>query len=379
MSSELSPAQTVKLALFFGGIRISREAEDYITETLGPRPMTLADYASTTGIGLALPDDVWVNAPIATYNPNIVFDPRHELLVHDRQLFIRGVDDRVEIPARFVAVPDYHDQRNGAGELFTEYVHTHTDRARISPVRGCAMRCKFCDIPYEFKGRYYPKPVGRLLEAAQRAFDDKTQPAAHLLISGGTPGPRDIKYLKEVYRTVITTFKGRGVDVMMVPSADIVDLDDLIDAGVDELSLNIEMWDRDLAARIMPEKHAAGRDTYMGFIARAVERMGPGRVRSILMVGLEPAESTLEGVRALSAIGCVPVLSPFRPDPITELANLAPPSVETMTRIFLEARDIAWSYGLKLGPKCIPCSHNTLTLSDGSSDYGYHERRPTLV
>lgn len=379
MSDQLGRAEQTKFALFFGGIEITSEAEAFVMRPFGERPLTLADYASTSGVSLALEGDVWVNAPIAAFNPNFVFEPRHQLRVEGEQLFVADKCKGYEIAAQFVPVPAYHNERNAEGELFTNYVHTHTDRARISPIQGCSMRCRFCDIPYEFKGRYMPKAVERLIEAAARAIADPIQPASHLLISGGTPAPRDHDYLKHLYRSVITAFPGTEVDIMMVPLPGVLDLDDLIDAGVRELSLNIEIWDRDIARQLMPEKFAQGLPFYLDFIAEAVDRLGPGRVRSILMVGLEPAERTLEAVEALASVGCLPVLSPFRPDPITDLATLPPPSEEFMTQVFLEARERAARYSLKLGPGCIPCSHNTMTLADGSDDYHYHEHRPRLL
>ena len=349
-------------------------------ERFGRRPLTLADYASTSGVSLALDDDdVWVNAPIAAYNPNFVFDPRHELAVNGDRLFLKNIDTGRELAVRFAPVPAYYDHRNGHGEPYTAFVHTHTDRARLSPVRGCAMRCQFCDIPYEFKGKYFPKPFVKLLEAAARAIDDPIQPASHLLISGGTPGKRDYTYLKQAYRGLISAFEGIAVDVMMVPMRELIDLNELEAAGVNELSLNIEIWDRDRARRFMPEKYELGLTPQLDFIAEAVDQLGQGRVRSMLMVGLEEAETTLAAVAELAKIGCVPVLSPFRPDPITDLASMPPPSAEEMARIFLEAREIAGKYGVKLGPRCVPCSHNTLTLADGSADYVYNAHRPTLI
>jgi hypothetical protein len=379
MSSQLTAAQTMKFALFFGGIKVTANAESLVMRPYGNRPLTLADYASTSGISLMLDGDVWVNAPISAHNPNMVFDPRHELRAEDERLYVRDLDSGVEIAARFVPVPAYHDQRNEDGELFTDYVHTHTDRARIAPIRGCAMRCHFCDIPYEFKGRYFRKPIARLLDAATQAINDPVQPAMHLLISGGTPGRRDYAYLREVYRSVITAFKEFGTDIMMAPIPELIDLEELSECGVNELSLNIEIWDLERARQIMPEKYRMGRSSYLDFIAASVDRLGRGRVRSILMVGLEEPESTLAGVEALAKVGCVPVLSPFRPDPITDLANLPPPSVDDMISIFLEATEITSRYGIKLGPRCIPCSHNTMTLTDGSDDYGYNGHRPNLI
>jgi hypothetical protein len=379
MSHQLTPPQLAKFELFHSGITVTPEAEALIRQAYPNAPLTLADYASTSGITLVLEDHVWVNVPITTYNPNMVFDPHHELRVDTDRLFVHDKDTGRELPARFVPVPAYHNQRNAHGELFTEYVHTHTDRARISPIRGCAMRCKFCDIPYEFQGRYFPKPIVRLLEAAARAIDDPVQPASHLLISGGTPGKRDYEYLRKLYQCVISAFDGIDVDIMMVPMPEIINLDELTSAGVNQLSLNVELWNRERAAEIMPEKYRQGLPSYLDFIERAVDRLGKGQVRSILMVGLEPAEDTLAGVEALARLGCTPVLSPFRPDPLTELATLSPPSVDHMISTFIDARDVASKYGIKLGPSCICCMHNTISLADGSTDYHYHDRRPRLV
>ena len=46
------------------------------------------------------------------------------------------------------------------GELhpLTRFGVTHTDRVRVSPIEGCAWKCHFCDLPYEFA---YRKKEGR--------------------------------------------------------------------------------------------------------------------------------------------------------------------------------------------------------------------------
>jgi hypothetical protein len=112
------------------------------------------------------------------------------------------------------------------------------------------------------------------------------------------------------------------------------------------------------------------------FIELAIEHMGPGRVRSLLLVGLEPAEDTLRGVEALAQRGCEPVLSPFRPDPSTPLGKgrnrIPPPNQQTITEVFLRATDIAAKHGMRLGPRCVPCMHNTITLPDDSGFYTKH-------
>ena len=63
------------------------------------------------------------------------------------------------------------------------------------------------------------------------------------------------------------------------------------------------------------------------------------------------------------------MLSPFRPAPHTPLEHEPAPSAGFLADVFLRARDVAARHGARLGPKCLPCQHNTLTLPDGTEYY----------
>ncbi|MFQ5531968.1 MAG: radical SAM protein, partial [Candidatus Nanoarchaeia archaeon] len=108
----------------------------------------------------------------------------------------------------------------------------------------------------------------------------------------------------------------------------------------------------------------------LDFIEGAVPIFGEGNVRSLLMVGIEPLEDTLRGVEVLAERGCDPVLSPFRPDPSTPMRNEKPPNVDFLIETYERAKEITGRFsGVKLGPRCIPCHHNTLTFPDNSEKY----------
>ncbi|MDQ1710818.1 MAG: hypothetical protein QOE45_268 [Frankiaceae bacterium] len=366
----LTTAERMKFEILSTGISITPAAQEYINAGNRGRAMTPADYASTSGVILELEDDVWVNAPIGLYNSNFVQEPSHVLDVEEAALVVRGRD--VQSAARFWLPPDYHDESDDMGDPFTSYAFTHSDRVRISPIEGCAVACKFCNLPYEF--RYRRKSVDGLAGSVARALADETQPAYHVLISGGTPHDEDFGYVREVYESVITRFAGIDVDIMMVPLAGLLDAAWLDELGVAELSINIEIFSQPLARRVMRWKADLGLDHYLAFLAAAAEVMGAPRVRSMLLVGVEPMDQTLAGVRAIAERGCVPVLSPFRPDPATPMSTTRPPTADFMLETYLRARDIAASYDVPLGPSCVPCTHNTLTLAaTGSGDaHGRH-------
>lgn len=372
----LQPAERIKFDLLNEGLTISVAAQAYIDERNGGRPMTPADYASTSGVILQLDDRTWVNAPIAMYNPNFVDCPGYVLELRDGRLVIEGRG--LASSVGFWLPPAYHGTVNAAGEEYNSYAFTHGDRVRISPIEGCAIACQFCNLPYDFK--YRRKRVEGLIDSVERAISDEMQPAGHVLISGGTPRVEDYEYLQESYEAVITGFPGLPVDIMMVPFPGLLDVEWLNQIGVNELSINLEIFDVALSRRIMRRKSEMTPQYYLEFIEKAATVLGSGRVRSMLLVGIESQESTLAGVEAIARHGGVPVLSPFRPDPGTPMEKAPPPTAEELADTYLRARDIAVSLGTDLGPSCVPCSHNTLTFATGgigSASQAYAE--PYLV
>lgn len=374
-SESITDLQKLKIQLMTEGLDITPETK----EALSDSPITLADYASTSGVTLRLPGNVWVNAPFSDYNSNFVENPSARLVSESGSLFV--VDKEKAWEAEFVPVPDYHDKKLQDDSPITNVAITHSDRVRISPIKGCAIQCDFCDIPFDRQPdepRYRGiKNINNLLEATQIALDDHTLPAQHILISGGTPRKKDYGYENEVYESVARTFPEVDVDIMMVPMPGLLDVKRLGSIGINGLSINLELFSKDIALRVMRSKAKASRELYLDFIENAVEEFGVGKIRSLLMVGIEPIEETLKGVEALAQRGCDPILSPFRPDPITPMGDMSPPTSDDLWRVWQTSQEIVDRYeGVKLGPRCIPCMHNCLAFPDGSNDYYHTESKP---
>jgi len=364
----LEELELLKIELMAKGMTVSESARRAI-EGDKKRPLTLADYASTSGISLELPERIWANAPIQDFNPNFVGEgTQHILDFRDGVFYVRN--GQLEVEAKPVPVPEYHDKANSKGEKYTNFSITHTDRVRASPLEGCSNNCKFCDMPLKYD--YRTKTPEDIVDSIGVALDDVILPARHIMLSGGTPKPEDYDYLNGVYDAVAQSFPGISFDVMMTPIPDLLDLRRLRGVGINGLSINMELYNEDIAREIMPGKHEISRQGYLDFIKQAVDVFGIGKVRSLLMLGLEPLEDTLKGVEELAVRGCDPVLSPFRPDPSTPLADKLPPTIEFMAEAYERARDIVSKHnGVVMGPRCIPCHHNTLTFPDDSGEYFY--------
>lgn len=377
MQRSLTFEELLKFRLLADGMRVEAAASAAWRERYSG-PMTLAEYATTSGVSLVLPGELYVNAPLAAG------EDLPELRHGADGFFVAA--DGVEVPVQTIPVPAFHERTqvdlyNGVEQPYTNFGVTHTDRVRVSPITGCAWKCHYCDLPYEFK--YRKRHRDNMLAVVLAAQDDPAAPARHVLVSGGTPrapmpdrpgrpGHDDEAWIDDVY-AYLAEHSPLPVDVMMPPRRDLGHPAWLRSAGVNAVSINLEVSDPDRARAIAPVKAKLGRDHALDYIEAAVEAFGVGFVQSLLVFGsaIEPLESTLEGVQDLVDRGCVPVLSAFRPHHLTPLADAPAATYDEMVEAYLRTLEICEraDNGVLPGPRCVPCHHNTVTLPGDSAFY----------
>jgi sodium-dependent dicarboxylate transporter 2/3/5 len=97
--------------------------------------------------------------------------------------------------------------------------------------------------------------------------------------------------------------------------------------GVDALSFNLEIFDPDLLNRYcIGRSRYVGRERYLEALAHAAKVFPGGTVWTDLVVGLEPLESTIEGIDTLTGMGVLPVIAMRRPV-TAERSTIAPADV----------------------------------------------------
>ncbi len=331
---------------------------------VGKFPQQVRSGASC-GLDVVLPGGAWVNAPVYEREA----EPRAPLLeLVDGKFSIAGRE--ITVPTEVAPRPAYYDVPTSGGMPMRLAGQMSGDRIGFGLTNGCyywkeERRCKFCSIGLNTENEKPDKSIELILETLEVAVEDPALPARHVLLSGGTPpGPdRGARRFAAVCREIKKRFPLR-VYVMTVPPEDPGDLAALFDAGVDELALNLEVYDEELSAAIVPGKHREiGRRQYLEALGFCRTLWEAPDVRSLLVAGIEPVASTLTGVRLLADQGVTPILSVFRPLAGTMLARHPKPHPDELEELYLGAQEACEERGLTLGPSCPGCQNNTATFA----------------
>ena len=345
-----------KIHCLASGIGLSANALTALAQERDGKPIAFSEFPTTGGLTFALDGAGYVNAPFTgAFSVAPTFTVDH----NGSSFLLRSENLKQQFTIKVLPLPSFIG--TDGSRPFGAAMITHADRVRLSPVNGCAYSCGFSDLHYS---AYEIFGKDTLLEALHVAIRDPVLPARHALISGGTPKIKDQQRLDEIYEYILSQ-SPIPVDVMVAPRLqDAGFIKRLFDWGTYGFAINIELFGES-RREIVPQKAALGLRPYSKAIEEAVALTGGnGRVRSLLVVGLEPRELTLRGVKWLAERGCNPVLSPFRPATGTSLEKHPIPSAQFLAELWVDAHEITEKHGVKIGPVCIPCQHNDLSFPE---------------
>ena len=198
--------------------------------------------------------------------------------------------------------------------------------------------------------------------------------ANHFRITGGfVPERRELEYYLDVADAIGTKYEHlfHGCAVVGAP-ADLSVLPKYKEAGFDNISTNIEVWDKNIFAAVCPgkEKRNGGYKHWVDSLERSVDIFGKGNVHSTIVGGLEPKESTLEGIEYLASKGVVCHFSAFRPEKGTPFFGYRSPEGSFHWDILDKGTDIYRRYGfttkqLHSGPASGPHSAQLFRIKNG--------------
>jgi hypothetical protein len=259
-----------------------------------------------------------------------------------------------------ISAPKWYTERTKDGTLMADVFLQEGIDTLISSIRNnCCYfqdnkQCRFCILGYE-KG-IGQKKVSHIAETAYVAL--KENPNYYLHLTGGNTFTPDhgIIYYETYIKAIKQENPKTSLSLEVSPPENIQHLEDIISAGADGFSMNIELWDEVKRKKICPGKSKIKRELYFKSWNKGVELLGKFKISSVLLVGLDTFDSIADGIKQLVPMGVKPVLLPFRPFNSCDLNNLPPPN----PRELLQLSAIAGRELIKAGAKVsglLGCEH----------------------
>ncbi len=227
--------------------------------------------------------------------------------------------------------------------------------------------CLFCNLvatvdTYESVER--KKEIGDIGEVAAAAFAEGM--AQHVLLTGGCFSPQKELDLVAAIIDSIRDHTGRDrIPGTILPSpaksTDVIKR--YYETGIQAIGFSMEIWDEPLYRAICPGKSAGTTHReFVDAIETAVSVFGAGNVYTVLVMGLEPRDTFLEGVRTVTGLGANVVPFVWAPNPGSKLADHRAPSSKWYVETISQAAEIVEKAQLPPGTEnhCYRCDGNSL-------------------
>lgn len=347
--------QKIKISLINQGVVLSDAAKEYLQCRGGMRPGVY------NAVDLTLNGKYIVNSPLS-----VKFAALSPYLVQYEQ----GTGLRLDYYGNSICsitidpIDQTAELMTSSGVPVSRICLLATDRLRIQNSDCCTFKerdvpCRFCEAPY----RNIKFSIEDIQEAVSFYMERTPRPFRHVLIGGLS---NELGQEKENICAIIQhirAYSDMPIYLMCLPPLNVEDIEEYVKLGVTEIGFNLEIFDRELAAQIMPGKGTISLKHYQCALEKAVSLLGrTGAVRTAFVVGLESMDSLLEGIEFACRCGVAPILSVFRPIPFTEMENVIPPTNQWLLEMYKKALAICEKYGMKLGPQCPACQNNTLSF-----------------
>lgn len=235
--------------------------------------------------------------------------------------------------------------------------------------------CLYCAFNERAKDGARNKVLLKTPRQVAGAYDiaRKAGVANHFRITGGfVPERRELEYYLDVADAIHERYSSfYGVAIIGAP-ADLSVIPKYKEAGFANVSTNIEVWDRNIFAAMCPgkERRNGGWQHWVDALEYSVDVFGRGNVHSTIVGGLEPKDSTLEGIEYLASKGVVCHFSAFRPEKGTPLEGYRSPEASWHWDLLDKGTDIFRRYGfttlqLYSGPASGPHSAEVFQIKNG--------------
>lgn len=290
------------------------------------------------GSQILLDNNVVVNVPI---NEKFVFKySPFELLNRSEEWFI-AKDGLSIMKCKPLLMPHWVSLPLNDSIKIGDIVRPHSNTILFcTPIKKCVFeklneKCKFCTFFEKCDITDYDN-----LELVKKAFEiifsQQDNGYREVAIGGATPNLKDFgaKYYLNVVKIIKEIRPDVEISLEIIPPFDLGLLYEIFSAGVNSIIMNIEIFDETVRQKICPGKSKVPTLHYFRAWEKALSTFGKNKVSSVLIVGLEDKQNTVNGGRKMLEMGVIPTLIPFRPYDLCELRYLPPTLPEYYLSIY---------------------------------------------
>lgn len=373
----------LKLELLSQGLKLSPDAADEIGKTVKVDHAVGAVGKHALDIILN-PGKVYVGLPIGeAVNPSLMEGTPFTLELDDGIFYIGkkpaelGEDGRwrcieEDAPAERLMsvtvppVPHYYELKTSRGLSMRSVMPLAGDFGGATIFPHCiyfghftegyeGKECRFCGIDENLtSGRdEFPKKPEDFVETVAEARKHPFFRHGPVFAGGSTPPPdRGAKVHARYLRPLKEEFPDNWLRLTIAPPEEEKYIDLLFDAGADLVGFNYEIYDPQLFAKLCAgkvkdiEKGVPGHAHYDRMITYMVRTYGSGHASANLLAGLEPAQSTVNGIAHLASMGVIPTIFVFVPLKGTGLVNHKTPTIRELIYIYANLKRITDRFGV---------------------------------
>lgn len=286
----------------------------YVSQSLSA---DISDHSLAGWIDLILPGGIWVRAP---FKVNAGANKLHTgsiVLQKDKSGYAIAYEDflvPVEIPER----SSFSRLFTSTGKSMSSIGTAYAGYLALAPTSACPewghlLQCRYCAYGLDSSLSVDVPSVRDVVETVGAALTDRQIKNVHLYFGyyetedgGAAFYAPYIEAIKKKYDVLIS--------VQATPPDNVKWIDYLYALGVDSIAYNIEVYNTGHLKRISPQSSSLiNRQKYLTALKHAVKIFPGGAVTSELLVGLEPTESTKEGIDSLISMGVLPTLAIIHP------------------------------------------------------------------
>ncbi len=369
----------LKASLLVEGVRATEAALKGVGTAYKEQNHGLFGWDMEDHVGLALPDDFCLSdGTVVQFRQNSSSPYRVEKRDGSLSLF-HGEEEIcpiswIERPALYDAVASSGQnmvqigQIGGEDCLFFCYQNYCSHFAHYK-------QCLFCNLVSTSKtydSVLKKKDVAAIGEVAQTAWEEGM--VNHVLLTGGCfSHEKEVEIVTSIFTAIRKSTGFDRIPGTILPSpAKGDDIKRYFDTGICAIGYSMEIWDETLYRAICPGKsESTSHGEFLESIASAIKVFGAGNVYGVFVLGLEPRDTFIEGIKALSEMGANVVPFVWSPNPGSRLAGHRAPSAKWYVEVMREAADIVMECKVPPGSEnhCYRCDGNNM-LHDALRERG---------